>query len=531
MKQTFTFSAFMVLVTLIAFGNNTVASNIERTGKSRFEKNFKGVNPNDFHSWQSLKNSKKRNASENFRLKSAQAAKQRLDSYSENYWDDSTSQWIIGFKVEFTYDANWNLTQELQYGWDETTGQLTPQWKTDYSYDAYGNMTKVISYGGWADANETIHLPVTVSLYYGTYSYDANGNKTQEIDYKWDKILNQFVADYKYNYTYDANGNMLQEIESRFDTNQLETKTKVEHKYDNKGKLLQTTSFDFSANTNDWIKGNLEEYTYDSNGNKKLVVLTRHVGFWDNADQYVTDKEEYTYDSKGNNILVYKTDYAGSSNGIAFYRYYKDEYTYDANGHLTQHLNSSTDNNGVWVVGDKSTNSYDDKGNLTQDVGYYNWDEQTNQFKDGERNDYTFDNNYAINDLIIPYYWESEFVSANTNMMTEINTYYWNNDTNSWELAYKSSLAYSPVNVTSIKPLNSGLLSVYPNPCSESVSISFPSSFSQIGFELFDLQGRLVMKKEVSNHEKVSLEGFGSGMYICKLNVDGKLQSGKLVKE
>lgn len=87
-------------------------------------------------------------------------------------------------------------------------------------------------------------------------------------------------------------------------------------------------------------------------------------------------------------------------------------------------------------------------------------------------------------------------------------------------------------NLTSTAPaLDSELSRVYPNPVSESVSFSFPSYYFQISFELFDLQGRKLIAKTIGSDEKVNMEGFRSGMYLYKLNVDGKVQSGKLVKE
>ena len=563
MKAKFTFLAALFLITTSIYALEPAHNKSRKlTGsflRSRHEMVEKNTERNPLHRKMGVQ--KQANS-----LKSAQAIKQRLDSYTSEAYDDSTSQLVPDFKVEFKYDTNWNMIQDLDYELDETTGQLVlsskvdysfdakgnmtqllvyefdettgelvPSWKYDYSFDVNGNMTQEIGYGGYADENETIQLPVTVPDYKETYSYDANGNKTQDFRYDWDKISNQFVIDRKNEYTYDASGNLTQDINSWFDENQSETKNKEEYKYDNKGKLTQTTLFQFSENTNEWIKGNLEEYTYDSKGNKKLIVLTEHTGSINGVEKYVTyNKEEYTYDSEGNNTLILKTHLTGwgSNGGIEEYNYgyEKDEYTYDVNRKVTQYLNSRMEN-GSWVVYDKNTTVYDDRGNTTQEIGYYNWDEQTNQWMDIWKSEYTFDYKYTTNDLVVPWWWEEEFDSPNSNMITEIVEYNWNNETNQWELDEKVILSYSPVNVTSANQRNAGITSVYPNPCSESVSFSFPNSYSQITFELFDLQGRKIMSKAISNNEKVNMEGYRSGMYLYKLNMDGKIESGKLVKE
>jgi hypothetical protein len=53
--------------------------------------------------------------------------------------------------------------------------------------------------------------------------------------------------------------------------------------------------------------------------------------------------------------------------------------------------------------------------------------------------------------------------------------------------------------------------------------ISKPSQF-----KMFDTIGRLVMMKEVSDKEQLSIEMLQAGMYYYKLVADSKLQTGKL---
>jgi hypothetical protein len=53
--------------------------------------------------------------------------------------------------------------------------------------------------------------------------------------------------------------------------------------------------------------------------------------------------------------------------------------------------------------------------------------------------------------------------------------------------------------------------------------ISEPSQF-----KMFDMIGRLVLIKEVSDKEQLSVETLKAGMYYYKLVADSKLQTGKL---
>ena len=72
---------------------------------------------------------------------------------------------------------------------------------------------------------------------------------------------------------------------------------------------------------------------------------------------------------------------------------------------------------------------------------------------------------------------------------------------------------------------------MFPNPASEHLTFSIATNNNKAMFELFDLQGRKIISKEVNNNEKISLKNMDSGMYLYHLNVDGNKQTGKLVKE
>jgi hypothetical protein len=74
-------------------------------------------------------------------------------------------------------------------------------------------------------------------------------------------------------------------------------------------------------------------------------------------------------------------------------------------------------------------------------------------------------------------------------------------------------------------------VNVSPNPFSDYITINKPNSYDRISFELFDIQGRKIMTKEVGNNENINMEGLIKGLYFYKLNIDGKKQNGKLIKE
>jgi hypothetical protein len=423
-------------------------------------------------------------------LKSAQAIKQRLDGYTSMALDEVSGQWYEDEKAEFVYDTNWNLILERDYDWDEMTNQLIYDWKAEYTYDAHGNLTQEIYLRLDGATNQFL-----VDGKY-TNTYDGNGNLTQSMDYEWNNIINQLVVTYKTNYTYDVVGNLNQEITSYIDdnTNQLAERYKSDYEYNSSGKESQIIQSYWDNTSSKWVQGWKTESTYDSKGNLTLSLLS----YWDyNGSWIPSSKEEFKYNNSGKLILDARYNY----------------------------------NDNQWEPSSRVENSYDEHGNNTQLIGYYDWDSSTSLWNENWKEEYTYDYNYTESDLIVPYWWEEDLELSNTNMLTKINESYWNGDTNKWESNYKSTLLYSPVNVTSANQLNTEISSVYPNPCSESFSLTIPGSYSRINFELFDLQGRKLFSKAIGSGEKVNMEGFRSGMYLYKLYMDGKVQDGKLVKE
>ena len=417
-------------------------------------------------------------------LKSGQAVKQRLDSLSYIEEDDKG-------KIEFVYDVNGMLIQEREYYWDETTAKMT-----------FGSVAET--------------------------TYDTHKNEIQYMNTYLDDSTNQFVIEYKVIYSYDNNGNKIQAITYQPNNDHLLIQVdKTDYTYDSKGKLVQQVTSSFDENTNQFVFWYKYEYTYNVNGNETQQIYY----YWDsyNSKQWEpSSKYESTYDPKGNLILLIESDRTYVNNTLLWVLRGKYEYTYDPNGNLTQELEYDLDNNNQLALDDKIVYAYDDAGNNTINFYYSNWDVQTNQWGDIYKEEYTYDNRYTKNDLILPPDW---FEDEITHMITEIKGLYHDSTTDEWLTEFQISFAYSPVNVTSAPQPDAEMVSIYPNPCSEFVTVSFPDNYTKVSFELFDVQGRKLISKDIDSNEKVSLIGLNSGMYLYNLNMDGKIQKGKLTKE
>jgi YD repeat-containing protein len=81
------------------------------------------------------------------------------------------SAWVNSYQNTYTYDANNNLTSELDQDWNGSAWENSSQYI--YTYDANNNLTSEL----WQDWNGSAW--VNSSQY--IYTYDANNNLTSEM--------------------------------------------------------------------------------------------------------------------------------------------------------------------------------------------------------------------------------------------------------------------------------------------------------------------------------------------------------------
>ena len=77
------------------------------------------------------------------------------------------------------------------------------------------------------------------------------------------------------------------------------------------------------------------------------------------------------------------------------------------------------------------------------------------------------------------------------------------------------------------------MFDIFPNPTQEIVTIKFSSIIRETNFKLFNLQGKIVMDKQINEtNNSVRLNQLPNGIYFYRISAEGKsLQTGKLSKE
>ncbi|MBK8806778.1 MAG: T9SS type A sorting domain-containing protein [Bacteroidales bacterium] len=267
-------------------------------------------------------------------------------------------------------------------------------------------------------------------------------------------------------------------------------------------------------------------YSWDSENNK-----------WDTSYFH-----EYKYDSTNKliEVIVYSPTYKMDE----WVPGDKLEYKYDANGLITEIISYWYDDDKEIFIGNaKHAYNYDIANNVIQ-FNSSKWDEEEEVWVDLYKIVYTLDNKISSNDLINPAdFDEVDVFEMNRELHIEFDVdvkildysvYAIDEKSEEFFLWEKHTLYYSE-EITVIENSNENIdnnttIKILPNPIDEYISITINGDYNSATFELFNAQGVKIKNIEVSNSQTYSMSDIQTGLYSYKLNVDGKIKSGKLQK-
>jgi hypothetical protein len=84
---------------------------------------------------------------------------------------------------------------------------------------------------------------------------------------------------------------------------------------------------------------------------------------------------------------------------------------------------------------------------------------------------------------------------------------------------------------TAITDIKTSAINIYPNPATDNINISLPENVSQAVFTLYDMQGRILIRQEVSSKESVAVNNLSSGIYIYNVRTSKQNYQGKLIRK
>ncbi|MFC0777896.1 T9SS type A sorting domain-containing protein [Flavobacterium sp. HJSW_4] len=78
---------------------------------------------------------------------------------------------------------------------------------------------------------------------------------------------------------------------------------------------------------------------------------------------------------------------------------------------------------------------------------------------------------------------------------------------------------------------NKSALTFYPNPSSDFINVKAENEEEVESFQIFDLNGRLIMGEELGLNDKIDISKLSQGAYLLKAKVNGALISKKIIKK
>ncbi|MDR0605547.1 MAG: T9SS type A sorting domain-containing protein, partial [Bacteroidales bacterium] len=72
-------------------------------------------------------------------------------------------------------------------------------------------------------------------------------------------------------------------------------------------------------------------------------------------------------------------------------------------------------------------------------------------------------------------------------------------------------------------------INVYPNPAKDNIYITLPENISQAVFALYDIQGKVLIRKEIGSQETLSVSNLAGGIYIYHVITDKQTHTGKII--
>jgi hypothetical protein len=84
---------------------------------------------------------------------------------------------------------------------------------------------------------------------------------------------------------------------------------------------------------------------------------------------------------------------------------------------------------------------------------------------------------------------------------------------------------------TDIKEMETSDISVYPNPVRDNINIHLPDNVYQAVFTLYDIRGKVLIRKEIRNQDAISVSNLAAGIYIYNVRIEKQNYMGKIIKQ
>lgn len=388
-------------------------------------------------------------------------------------------------KADYIYDDDGNITLEQFSSWHYLDGWI-PGVKFEMVYDDENFLVERTRIWWSTDTYEWIISEKEV------YDYNEQANLNEIILFIWNSAGQNLEIDKKYTHIYNESGGLTERIISRLIENEWRETHKAEFTLNNENKVITWILFTWLQFEEIWEPQSKMDFTYNGSG----LEVGRISSFWNESTYVPFIKWERTYDAL-NDVISVETYY---SDFIESY----------------------------WIEDNLKTFEYDEEGNMIEFISH-TWEPTSEQYLPQAKSLNAFDLNYLAANIMkpAPHPFPDLMANEHNNMVLVSAFFYISAD--EWIEGGTTQYYYSSLELSSLNVDPADILLVFPNPFRE--TIRFKSSEPLVRFTLFDLQGRVISRKQLVGTEEVNVGELPSGMYVYQIEGLNTRQIGKLVRE
>jgi len=414
--------------------------------------------------------------------------------------------WIPATRITFTWNNQQQLIQhETQRLIPDTI--MPPRVRNSFTYDAAGNIVEELT------EEDRINAGVYELFSKSLYTWNQGVMETS-LYYRWDDISNQWLPKDSITYFYNPNSTLASYVKHRRVYSLWKLDSKEEYTYNAQGELIELISSYYNEVTQLFVPWRKDQYQYHPNGKLyEAISLSFDVmnNTWGNVSRDI-----FLIDQSGNTIGISKDYY--NTTTMQWTHRLQENRTFDPQNNMTE----------------RKLSQYDETANM--------WIDMSNM-------EYTFNNIFPYNLLLLPmeYYsqiwfhghpnlhavafsFEMTLPEFYNHMITHSATYTYD-PVNANLMEYNRGTFHWSTQIIGIEktPPAAGIV-LYPNPAENFVYVDAGKTHQTGQITIYDIQGRMITNRDFNFDKMLDIKEINNGIYIYQIHIgDDVLQTGKLI--
>jgi hypothetical protein len=268
-----------------------------------------------------------------------------------------------------------------------------------------------------------------------------------------------------------------------------------------------------------------EDFIYDDND-----FLIEQISYFTGFDEWLNyRRSEFINDVNGN--ILQKTTYKSTTGSDWIYDSREDR-EYNFIGLITKLIYINyVDSTDQWVNDQRLDYVYDTYENLVESITLH-WDTISGEWLSISKTELNYNLDFMLDDVLLPASWPEFGVAYDIrplykNLLVEVN-YFSKNDA-AWKNEDREIYYYGERDVSAISENPFIDINIYPNPVDDVISITGIDLSKPTLIKFFDLHGKLLLIQNIDENNRIDVSYLDQGLYICKINQDGRTTNHKIL--